>query len=669
MPTFLACPYQPIVIEDLYAGQRISGLDHAPTWRMNLTAASVRDSDVFFVAVNQQINVYRNPHRFDKRFSIAPYRVLKSGSGEEHDGPINAIRVGEIGTEEVLVAVDDNHLVHVWFTADLDRHPIVLQHRDSAWGIAIHGPSYLLAVSANSHTIMVWNLRSSYQSHGNFVSDRDGDPLGGVEKRELVGHEHNVPAIDFSSCGRYLLSCSIDCTLRIWNIKTGETLYSREVDGQWGWVARFIQPSLFKHIPSSTPDECNPFKRRREDVLQTLRQRLVPDTGPSVPDTTSNQQRDTASEASQEDFGDNSDSDVEPVRMDDTDYDSVLDVDEEPIEVERVATGDTCMVMDLPEDMALESPFPTNPFPENDTSPSVPQNELETTNGEDPDSESRLAMFLMDHTSNLSTLAEPLDSDPMDATTSLTGYPAPNLEDEGASEWSSILDENESFSSIPPLPPQITDSDSDTSQIVDESDDSASTDTESYYPFVYRPLSWWRQWRQRPMVPTPPHSIKLAGDLPRDLILCTSVDNLFLLHTETLNTLHMIQKVISRFDPRMDPVLNLYDRLCMVEWIEELSAAVVASQKGTAALIRLLRTHDKATSESKFMLAVEDVLPHHVPPNAPLLGMFVSKHPSPVDAALSFYRVHFLYADARMYGYELSVSSVINPVAINRVVV
>ncbi|TPX71542.1 hypothetical protein SpCBS45565_g01029 [Spizellomyces sp. 'palustris'] len=653
MPSFLACPYQPIVIEALYAGQRISGLDHAPTWRMNLTAASVRDSDVFFVAVNQQINVYHNPHRFGKHLSIAPYRVLKSGSGEDQDGPINAIRVGEIGTEEVLVAVDDNHLVHVWFTADLDRHPIVLQHRESAWGIAIHGPSYLLAVSANSHTIMM-AIRSA------------------ALRRENLW-DTNIMFLP-------LISVHVgDCTFRIWDIKTGETLHSREVDAQWGWAVRFIQPSLFKHIPSSTPDECNPFKRRREDVLQTLRKRLVPDNGPSVPDTTSNRQRDTASEASREDFGDNSDSDVEPVdRMDDTDHDSVLDVDEEPSEKERVATGDD-MVMDSPQDMSLEFPFPTNPFPENNTPPSAPQTELETTNGDDPDSrftatnspadsESRLAMFLMDHTSNLSTLAEPVDRDPMDATTSLTGYPAPNPEEEGASEWSSMSDENDSSSSIP-MPPQTTDSDSDTSHMVDESDDSASTDTESYYPFVYRPLSWWRQWRQRPMIPTPPHSVKIAGDLPRDLILCTSVDNLFLLHTETLSTLHTIQKVISRFDPRMDPVLNLYDRLCMVEWIEELSAAVVASQKGTAALVRLLRTHDKVTSESKFMLAVEDVLPHHVPPNAPLLGMFVSKHPSPVDAALSFYRVHFLYADARMYGYELSVSSVINPVAIDRVVV
>lgn len=80
------------------------------------------------------------------------------------------------------------------------------RHRESAWGVAMHG--YLLAVSANSHTILIWNFRASTEG-GDDAADAEEDPLRGVNERELVGHDHNIPAIDFSECGRYLVSGSI----------------------------------------------------------------------------------------------------------------------------------------------------------------------------------------------------------------------------------------------------------------------------------------------------------------------------------------------------------------------------------------------------------------------------------------------------------------------------
>ncbi|KAI9104497.1 hypothetical protein DFS34DRAFT_575569, partial [Phlyctochytrium arcticum] len=123
---------------------------------------------------------------------------------------INAIRTALLGKQEVLVAADDSNYIHVWLTNALDRAPIALQHKDSVWGLALHGPKYLLAASANSHTVMIWNLRALSDA-GHFQTNQgETNPLGdGVESRELVGHENNVPSISFSQCGNLLVSCSI----------------------------------------------------------------------------------------------------------------------------------------------------------------------------------------------------------------------------------------------------------------------------------------------------------------------------------------------------------------------------------------------------------------------------------------------------------------------------
>ncbi|KAJ3308114.1 hypothetical protein HDU76_004127 [Blyttiomyces sp. JEL0837] len=119
---------------------------------------------------------------------------------------INAIKIGFIGSEEVLVTVDDEGRVAVMFTMDLDRTPIRLSNSGSStWGIAMHAKTQLLAVSANSFRITLFDL-----GHHNNV----GSPLGYVWRRELVGHGHNIPAIDFSSDGTLIGSCSIGSNLR-----------------------------------------------------------------------------------------------------------------------------------------------------------------------------------------------------------------------------------------------------------------------------------------------------------------------------------------------------------------------------------------------------------------------------------------------------------------------
>ncbi|GBC02341.1 hypothetical protein RclHR1_04580009 [Rhizophagus clarus] len=256
-------------------------------WRMNLLAVSDRDKNIMFVAMDDMIFVHQLNINGKPGDPIKKLRV--SANLERTNKTINAIKVGKIGNEEVLVSVDEAGDIRIWFTSNLDKIPIQFSINESTWGIALHGPKRLLAVSANSHEITIFNLKESGKFFNEFDDDNDlensdeegsqtprtyasvltkiseNDALGGKTTSVLRGHEHNIPNICFSACGRFLVSCSIDSTCRVWNIKTGELVQTKILTGdwfdlndndEWGWTANFVPKSAFKAVSSN----CETFQ-------------------------------------------------------------------------------------------------------------------------------------------------------------------------------------------------------------------------------------------------------------------------------------------------------------------------------------------------------------------------------------------------------------------------
>lgn len=112
-------------------------------------------------------------------------------------------------------------------------------------------------MSSNSHEITIFNLKESGKFFNEFDDDdenlessgeesqtprtyasvltkiSESDALGEKAISVLRGHEHNIPNICFSACGRFLVSCSIDSTCRVWNIKTGELMQKKILTGDW----------------------------------------------------------------------------------------------------------------------------------------------------------------------------------------------------------------------------------------------------------------------------------------------------------------------------------------------------------------------------------------------------------------------------------------------------
>jgi WD40 repeat protein len=101
--------------------------------------------------------------------SEEPHMVLESDQprpsrgfiDQQNPHSINSLTIGELGSEEVLVSAHDDGDVCVRYTRDLKRIALRYNVGLSAWGVALHKEKRLLAVSANTHKITVFELAVS----------------------------------------------------------------------------------------------------------------------------------------------------------------------------------------------------------------------------------------------------------------------------------------------------------------------------------------------------------------------------------------------------------------------------------------------------------------------------------------------------------------------------
>ena len=62
-----------------------------------------------------------------------------------------------------------------------------------------------------------------------------------MNSRIFMGHKHNIPGIDFSPNGQFLVSCSIDGSCRVWNVETGDMIADEILSDQWQWTVQYIR--------------------------------------------------------------------------------------------------------------------------------------------------------------------------------------------------------------------------------------------------------------------------------------------------------------------------------------------------------------------------------------------------------------------------------------------
>jgi len=218
-------------------------------WKLNLLAVF---KNLLFIAEGPNILVYRlgNGAMSTKALLKKPCKTLyldRSGGVE-----LNQIRIGSLngGTIPVLSTVDDRGEIRIFFLENLDKEPISLSNANiSTWGVAVNPCIPMIAVSANSHNIYLWRLSNL-----------------GMEPTIFSGHQHNIPCIDFSPCGRYIASISIDCTAKVWNVHSAKCVASRTLGIEWGWAIRWIPKKSVKSVVI-TDTFWEEFKRRLRQLF------------------------------------------------------------------------------------------------------------------------------------------------------------------------------------------------------------------------------------------------------------------------------------------------------------------------------------------------------------------------------------------------------------------
>lgn len=132
------------------------------------------------------------------------------------------MRVGEIGEEEVVVTTDDSGHVVVYFPKDnFSRAPLLLKVPMSAWGIDTHSSKRLLAISCNAHIITVFHLGMGIDGWGWTTTPPETGEIPSIVMRQ---HMNNIPCVAFDRTGEYVVSGSLDRTVRMWDCKTGQPL-------------------------------------------------------------------------------------------------------------------------------------------------------------------------------------------------------------------------------------------------------------------------------------------------------------------------------------------------------------------------------------------------------------------------------------------------------------
>ncbi|KAJ3410068.1 hypothetical protein HDV05_004113 [Chytridiales sp. JEL 0842] len=565
---------------------------------MNLLASSIQDPTLLFIACLDTIFCYRTTAGV---IASKPFKKLASVSTDEfvtRNGPesINAIRIGFLGSEEVLVSVGDYGSIHIFFIheIELDRPPILLMNdNESTWGVAIHGPKRLLAVSANSHAITIFVL-----AHDKEI---------GASRKTLVGHQHNIPCIDFNSNGDFLASCSIDGSCRIWNVNTGECLYEIfSGDRQkWNWSVRFVPRGCVREVEQSTPSSNLQQLCPRLSAIELAKKFR---TGSLDEAAKHNETDELATDfAEDEEGGDTEIPDQESTFAIPHEQERSSNVANE--EYESLQPQVTYLAQQLIMNLE-EAPVP------------VEENIIQ---GVDDDNESSewSSMDSDDHHSPVfdATVAQTMDEleedheEDDEENSNLFGFDSGDEEDDDDDE---------------------------------EASDFSSVQSGGDVAFVNS------QTRTTGACVGSTIGRKLTNDAPwtefDELLLFTSDTDVHLVDIHSLKLLSTSQNLMKQVFHNT-PYIRHFDRLSLVQVIPEFNAVLVGTQAGVVSLIRLIIVNDGEEAK-KYQMVVEYDFAQREGQVLPLLGMGVCRSAA-CDPSLDVYRLVLLYYDGTSSSYEL----------------
>ena len=171
---------------------------------------------------------------------VSDMRVGKVVKPFFHANYVNSVAIGNNNKD--IIAADENGTIKIW---DMEKGEVRTEYNSNIEeeGLAFRSISlaekegFLVGAKSNGNVcIFDYNNNNEGQNlskpkvfeahkNGNIQTDNMGKPLLSTDfdlKTRFIGHKKWVWDCDFTLDSNYLLSCSSDKTIKIWNIATGK---------------------------------------------------------------------------------------------------------------------------------------------------------------------------------------------------------------------------------------------------------------------------------------------------------------------------------------------------------------------------------------------------------------------------------------------------------------
>jgi WD40 repeat protein len=135
--------------------------------------------------------------------SLARNSLSLLAEGKELDAFVEAIKAGKILKKRKAQDPEVTNALQEALNQGNERNRL-LGHDSSVLSVSISSDGQTLVSGSLDNTIKIWNLET------------------GELRRTLTGHDSSVYSVSISSDGQTLVSGSDDKTIKIWNLETGE---------------------------------------------------------------------------------------------------------------------------------------------------------------------------------------------------------------------------------------------------------------------------------------------------------------------------------------------------------------------------------------------------------------------------------------------------------------